>query len=171
MSEIVTGRALKQYLMEHVAPNPQQVRDVWDLSSGVAFIYTVTKPLHVFKKVRSGVWWDSAIANLIIPVGEFVYVAGAAFLNVTYGSSDHRKMRCSKAFVHSMAISRSDPAHGRKYLQAVGTQIKHGFSSYTPEFKYRVGRNVKPFKPFSHRFGQCASGIHFFIDLQDALNY
>ena len=45
-------------------------------------------------------------------------------------------------------------------------------SSHDPLFTYEVGKTVEPIKPFDDcRWNECASGIHFFINRQEAVNY
>jgi hypothetical protein len=125
--------------------------------------YVVEKPMQVFKRINFGKDYDKAIASMIIPVGERIYVHGEAFTSRSktwYGTSI-RKMRCSKAYVYQIA-----DWHGDKLLNC-------GFSTWNDwgnrgMFRYRVGRNVVPRAPFSTEFERCASGIHFFVNLEDA---
>ena len=45
-------------------------------------------------------------------------------------------------------------------------------SSYDPLFTYEVGKTVEPREPFDDcRWNECGSGIHFFINRQEAVNY
>ena len=45
-------------------------------------------------------------------------------------------------------------------------------SSYDPLFIYEVGKTVEPREPFDGcRWNECGSGIHFFINRQEAVNY
>jgi hypothetical protein len=47
-----------------------------------------------------------------------------------------------------------------------------GFSRHDPNFKYEVGKTVRPTKPFCEdRFEECSSGIHFFLTRDEAKNY
>jgi hypothetical protein len=47
-----------------------------------------------------------------------------------------------------------------------------GFSRHDPNFKYEVGKTVRPTKPFCEdRFDECSSGIHFFLTRDEAVNY
>ena len=40
------------------------------------------------------------------------------------------------------------------------------------DFEYIVGETVEPREPFNeNRYEECASGIHFFIDRQEAVDY
>lgn len=123
----------------------------------------VEKPMHVFKRIMSGKDYHKAIVNMIIPVGETIFVYDEAYKEISSFSRDNRKMRATKAYVHSIVRK-----HDHK-------QLTCGYSDYmswnSKVFRYRVGRNVKPRLPFSMKWEQCASGIHFFVNLDDALAY
>lgn len=78
-------------------------------------------------------------------------------------SSLGRKCRASEAIV--LAIQ-------DKNGKDLGNNIE-AFSEYDQHFKYHVGETVKPrLAPFdSDRWRGCASGIHFFINRQEAIRY
>ena len=44
-------------------------------------------------------------------------------------------------------------------------------SSYDHTFKYKIGDTVKPEKDFDPTSGSCGSGIHGYIDINDAIKY
>lgn len=44
-------------------------------------------------------------------------------------------------------------------------------SSYDHAFKYKIGETVKPEKEFDPTSGSCGSGIHGYIDINDAIKY
>ena len=44
-------------------------------------------------------------------------------------------------------------------------------SSYDQTFKYKIGETVKPEKEFDPTSGSCGSGIHGYIDINDAIKY
>ena len=73
-----------------------------------------------------------------------------------------RKCRCSYAKV--LEIQHLD-----------GTLIDHSecvFSDHDRSFFYEVGKTVYPTKPFcDDRWDECASGIHFFITREEAVDY
>ena len=51
-------------------------------------------------------------------------------------------------------------------------ETKEAFSSHDNNFKYEVGKTVKPLKPFSENWlEECESGIHFFITKVEAEEY
>ena len=57
---------------------------------------------------------------------------------------------------------------GRKY------ELKDGWcvsSNWNKKFKYHIGATVKPEDKFNPTSGQCGSGIHGFIEFNDAVNY
>jgi hypothetical protein len=97
-----------------------------------------------------------AIANLIIPVGAMIYASNDAFV---CNSSDSRKMRATEAKVHSVVTRRSKKQE----------QLAH--SMFDSDFKYVPGQIVKPSKRFSKCEDRCDSGIHFFVNLHDALTW
>lgn len=45
-------------------------------------------------------------------------------------------------------------------LEVVGVSA---YSGHDTNFRYRVGRTVRPTRPFSTKDEECASGIHFFF--------
>ena len=75
-------------------------------------------------------------------------------------SSTGRKCRCDKAKV--LAIQNLD-----------GTQaeVKEARSGYDSDFIYRVGEIVEVKDFCEDRWEECAAGIHFFINRQEAVNY
>jgi hypothetical protein len=143
--EIITGRKLLDYFMQYVVPTDQQC------------FYTVHKPLPVFKKAlhddRIG---GRVIVNLLIPVGAIVYAGVDAF--DASSRQKHRKMRASAADVHSVA-------------NINGTPSKRAVSWYDPGFYYHAGDRLSPRNAFSQMDATCAPGIHFFLNLGDALEY
>lgn len=148
--KLTTGQPLRDYFNEHVELIEKFV-------GGSRARYRVTKPLHVFKKTHERM--HDAITNLIIPVGAKVHADLDGFDELC--SADLRKMRASEAIVVSSARVRS-----RKPCKTPPN------SSFDPRFKYVDGTIVKPFgNPFFNGPGTCAAGIHFFLNLQDALDY
>jgi hypothetical protein len=167
--ELITEKALKDHILAHCKPAVVRTKEYeWSymltklVSPGRKSrhgFFTVTKQMHVFKKVhvkRPSSKFVDAIANLIIPVGAMIYVGEAAFV---WNYTDVRKMRVSEAFVHSIVESRKQ------------TPVSVAYAWYTNDFKYNVGATVKPVEKFSKSEEQCDSGIHFFVNLQDALDY
>lgn len=74
-------------------------------------------------------------------------------------SATTRKCRCDRAFVKS--ITSID-----------GTEsFECALSSYDNNFVYRVGEMVSVDDFDEDRFNECAPGIHFFIDRQEAIDY
>lgn len=152
--DVITGDTLKQFVLEHC--KPQRVRA--KVQKG---FYKVVKPMHVFKKVHVGT--DSrntqAIANLIIPVGALIYAEDVPIYFADANDYDYRKMRASEAKVVSIVSCKNQiPAN-------------EGFSGSGSSFKYHSGKTVKPTYPFSKKAAQCESGIHFFVNLRDALKW
>ena len=73
-------------------------------------------------------------------------------------SSTGRKCRCDKAEVVSIVDSE-------------GKEINEAFSEFDSEFIYRVGKTVSVSDFNEDRFEECAPGIHFFINKQEAIDY
>jgi len=75
-------------------------------------------------------------------------------------SSTGRKCRCDRATV--IAIESIDGV----------TSYDTATSKHDKAFVYIVGNEVKPKEPFcGNRWNECASGIHFFINRQEAVEY
>ena len=76
-------------------------------------------------------------------------------------SATGRKCRCDKAQV--LAIENLDGTPAEK---------TETYSQNDNHFIYRVGETVTPEKPFcGDRWQECSSGIHFFINRQEAVEY
>lgn len=74
-------------------------------------------------------------------------------------SSTTRKCRCDKAVVKSItSLDGTD-------------SFEYALSSYDNNFVYRVGEMVSVDDFDEDRFNECAPGIHFFIDRQEAIDY
>jgi beta-lactamase class D len=159
------GTKLKKYFREHVAV--KRIRHQftrWD-GSIVRYeepgFYTVTKPLQVFKQTYTPAG-TRCITNLTIPVGAIIYASKEVF-NINHKDDEcrvhERKMRASLAVVHSNVTNRN--------LNAVQVAV----SEWDNKFKYIPGKTVKPRHEFDMDDDQCKSGIHFFLNLQDAVDY
>lgn len=73
-----------------------------------------------------------------------------------------RKCRCDKAVVLEIQTIDGNPLDDN--IAA--------YSIYDPSFKYVKGETVVPKEPFCEdRFEECASGIHFYINRTEAVNY
>ena len=75
-------------------------------------------------------------------------------------SATGRKCRCDKAIV--VAIETVD---------GVPTELNEIASSYDKNFVYRIGETVVEPNFCEDRFVECAAGIHFFINRQEAVDY
>lgn len=102
-----------------------------------------------------------AIANLIIPVGAKLYVD----VNRMYSSPDYVKMRANKAQVHSI-VRKSD-----KQQVAFARSAHDSSFIYTNPLMTHFDNQVTPKGEFYMGNGQCADGIHFYINLQAALDH
>ena len=80
--------------------------------------------------------------------------------NARRSSATGRKCRCDKALV--MEIQNMD---GTK------ADVDHVSSDYDEGFVYTVGETVCEPDFYEDRFEECAEGIHFFINRQEAIEY
>lgn len=157
---LVTGDALDAYFMSHVE-SVSRFPEPYD-----GGIFTLHTDLKVFKKVyarpfrrRYAVGDMYAIVNLVIPAGAKVYAKPLKYAPTL----NCRKMRASEARVHSIATWPGGAWRVRGYA---ANRCING-----KEFVYEVGKRVVPDRPFSAGPTQCAPGIHFFLNVGDALRY
>jgi hypothetical protein len=139
----------------------QKLRESSRPQGPASHLFTIEKPLIVYKKCRG-----QRVAVLELPTNIIV----VADHRGNEGSVS-RKMRASYARV--VDIYRWG---GSKYGTArdqpqFWMDTSTAYSLHDASFKYTVGSSVEPVLPFSHTAEICAPGIHFFIDLHDALAY
>ena len=96
-----------------------------------------------YKKCRGGL-----IAELEIPE------------DALRSSATTRKCRCSKAKVLSITN-----------LDGSATDISTACSKYDSTFTYKIGETVEAPNFDTNRWNVCSTGIHFFIDRQEAVEY
>lgn len=116
--------------------------------------------------------YEQAIVALRIPAGATVFAQEHDNFNYT----NSRKMRVSMAFVEKQFRIRL-----RGFVNEVQknvfswkcTEVREITTSCSDnyDFWYETGKTVTPRFPFSLAREQCASGIHFFVNLYDALIY
>jgi len=75
-------------------------------------------------------------------------------------SATGRKCRCDKAVVLAIETVDGEPAETQSVC-----------SDYRKEFVYEVGKTVEEPNFCEDRFIECAPGIHFFINRQEAVDY
>ena len=75
-------------------------------------------------------------------------------------SATSRKCRCDKAKVLEIYYLDGTIAKGRKC-----------YSSYNNDFVYEVGKTVKVDDFNEDRWNECSTGIHFFMNRQEAIDY
>ena len=75
-------------------------------------------------------------------------------------SATSRRCRCNKAKVLEIYNLDGTVANERKC-----------YSNYDNDFIYEVGKTVKVDNFCKDRWNECAQGIHFFINRQEAINY
>ena len=75
-------------------------------------------------------------------------------------SATTRKCRCNKAIVLEI-----------QNLDGSKTSISEIASNYDDTFIYKIGETVTVMNFDDNRWKECSTGIHFFINRQDAVNY
>lgn len=117
------------------------------------------KDLPAFKKTLTIPYDNVCITNLIIPRGAVIHLDSIRLNeNVLVSSA---KLRASVAFVYSNIECNS-------LKECKTTRSTYDFY---PNFFYKKGTLVTPKKPFYLGNAECASGIHFFLNVNAALNY
>ena len=161
-SVLINTGVIVEYVLDHAVKQRVRTKPVkyhggtYGKAISRQGFFKVTKPMYVFKKVYVGVANNQAIANLIIPVGALIYVEGATVNYCNVGITT-RKMRASEAYVHSIVTVRDK------------VQVRLAKSGHDSKFMYVPGTTVKPDNGFDKEEEACAGGIHFFVDLVDAL--
>ena len=75
-------------------------------------------------------------------------------------SATSRKCRCNKAKVLEIYN-----------LDGTVAEEREAGSDYNKDFIYKVGKTVEVDNFCEDRWNECAPGIHFFINRQEAINY
>lgn len=112
----------------------------------IGFIGTIDEDITVYKKLYTKATESHVLCTLRIPKGTRVHIT-------------YTKCRAAKAEVVSLVMAKS------------GKPVNDAYSGYYSFFRYVVGDTVKPGDPFANWIGECASGIHFFINPTKALKY
>ncbi len=138
--------------------------------------WRVENDLHVFKKGWSDdAFGDQCIINMVIPKGSEIYAERVNAKDYEYGI-DCRKMRASKALVHSI-VKYEDceiglMQNGKSCMEFSEVKpISKCSSTWDQNFIYRKGKIAVPVQGFFYIQEQCTSGIHFFLNLVDATMY
>jgi len=122
-----------------------QYADLWG-AVGVASACPEEGPFIAFKKARFNN--QDVIVKLQIPD------------DAKRSSATGRKCRCDKALV----LEISD-------ITGIITDFTHAKSFYDNNFVYKVGEIVSVNSFDENRWNECASGIHFYITRQEAVEY
>ena len=93
--------------------------------------------------------WQHVIVKLLIPA------------DAKRSSATGRKCRADKAKVLAFETMHGEPM-----------DVPEVWSMHDGRFPYRIGEMVTPLNRFwEDRFEECASGIHFFVNRQEAVDY
>ncbi len=140
--------------------------------------WRVDKPLKVWK--RTNTVDKRCIVALEIPVEAVIYCPNL-FSSYTHSMDrcvSERKMRASEAkviqqysYMRDVSPYPNQPDMVLKYNCFDYEEIQNSYSLHDSTFKYHTGRNVKPTTKFDRDTVTCTSGIHFFVNLCDALYY
>lgn len=95
---------------------------------------------------------------------------------IRLSTEDERKCRAARAITKSIqyvpGYDDDDWEMPLKRFQKEARDIEKAFSCWEPAYTYIVGKEQKPVEPFNDEDDvDCASGIHFFQTLEEALNY
>ena len=129
--------------------------------------YTTKKDEIVYKKITPTPWGKEYLLECLLPKGTECF-------GTKSGSSKSRRKNRAQYLV-PIAIyegvgtyinSRSDELRllSKKTIRHCGFYSAHSIT-------YTLGQTAKPSRAFSTRPMQCASGIHFFYKVDDALNW
>ena len=118
-----------------------------EISEGTKIDYPITCP-----ETGSFIGYKKAVSGKIVKL--------QICEDAKRSSATTKKCRCSKALV--LAIENIDESDSG--LQGIA-------SIYDTSFIYRVGEIAEVFDFDDNRWDECAPGIHFFMDRQDAVEY
>lgn len=108
-----------------------------------------TGSFTAYKKAVMGNLYEFVIIQLTIPA------------SAKRSSATGEKCRASQAKVEKFYD-----------LKGKVLDIEQVFSIHDTEFVYKIGKTVKPTKPFCEdRWDECASGIHFYMNFDEAVRY
>ena len=110
---------------------------------------TINHEITVYKSI------GNHVVMLSLPVGTRIYV----------GCWNLNKQKCRADQARVVAIFKLSSSGD--YI----SDIKSNRSSWCAEITYRVGEIVKPKRPFHTLELECASGIHFFYTLKEAMRW
>ena len=102
------------------------------------------------EKLRCLISYVPVIVKLLIPE------------DAKRSSATRRKCRCDKAVVLAIEPIRGDDTT---------CETKIAYSKYDTSFTYEVGKTVSVEDFDDDRFKECAPGIHFFVNRQEAVDY
>lgn len=124
-------------------------------AKNVPFIPLVCPSEGAFTGWKKGLIFDNT--TLDVPFGVIIELEIPA--DAKRSSATDRKCRCDKALVKSITS-----LDGSKSFDIA-------YSKYDFSFAYKVGEMVSVNNFEEDRFKECAPGIHFFIERQEAVNY
>lgn len=147
--------------------------------------HVVKEPIQGFKRIQCdcdpvlGLFLNTdtkniaSIATLEIPPGAKI-IRAHSFYEDRYvgGETDYvsNKLRANKAVVKNIEPKYDNSQKINNLFSTIKNCVC--YSLYDKEFKYEIGQTVTPKKDFnSDSSRECESGIHFFLDKDEAKDY
>lgn len=115
---------------------------------------------------------DQPLRTFMLPNGvpkTFKYALAKLLIteDAKRSSAYDKKCRCSEA-----AVLEIHPIDGRTGEVYEDLDAGYGYSTWDDNFRYEVGKVVRPTDKFNECWWEeCASGIHFFMSKEKAINY
>lgn len=137
--------------------------------------YKVVNDLKVWKKTAVSRGRGDCIVALLIPKHAVIYAGNLESPQLFNKYMEVRKMRASKAIVVKQfkipaALCRNRSMHVVLRTESLKV-VDKSYSKWDYDFLYETSAVVKPYDGFSMHAEQCCSGVHFFVNLTDALMY
>lgn len=173
--EHLNGSEVRKYISD----NCKQLREgFWEVKKELKVWKTTstTKTLQVSGRQGSKYSYPRCIVALRIPVGEKIYVQPLMDPDMM----SNRKMRASKAYVEKQFVigpscrffnDNDNDDNTINFELDSYYETTETTSVWDTTFVYQTGNFVNPEPPFYNQNVGCAPGIHFFVNLTDALYY
>jgi hypothetical protein len=118
-------------------------------------------PITLYKKANYVAY--SVFGHSVTGCAQVIVVLEVPASATKHYDTDNHKIRVSEAKVVKILDIEGKP---------MKLAYKHSvMSKHDSSFTYEIGKTVKPTEPFADSDQTCASGIHGFLDIEDAINY
>lgn len=136
--------------------------------------YEVVNDLKVWKKTATYRGCNVVVA-LLIPKHAVIYAGCLKSPNLFNMHMLYRKMRASKAIVVEQFKVPTTLGRNRSMHVVLRTEslkaVNKSYSKWDYDFLYETSAIVEPSQDFSWLIDECRPGVHFFVNLTDALMY